>query len=211
VRIVLKSHKEKPDQEASFQQINLTMKLIYPKSKSRDYSFQKINAKTIKRQKSKSKDQTCKFLKVTRGIETAKVSKIKYVEEPQKKRVAKETLLQESFKKLKAVEVSGFESTQDTSTNDPKEMSEEDVYNMFEIVLVSEFKVKALQVKYPLIDWEIYSEGSITYWKIIRVGGITKAYQSFKDMLKGFDREDMVALWRLVKEKFSTTIPTVDK
>nr|GEY00866.1 hypothetical protein [Tanacetum cinerariifolium] len=103
------------------------------------------------------------------------------------------------------------ESTQETLTNDPKEISEEDVQNTLEIVLVSEFKVKALQVKYPIIDWEIHSEGSRTYWKIIRVGGITKAYQSFKDMLKGFDREDLVALWRLVKEKFSTPVPNVDK
>nr|GEV22150.1 hypothetical protein [Tanacetum cinerariifolium] len=51
----------------------------------------------------------------------------KDVEEPQKKRVAEETLLQESFKKLKAVKVLGSESTQETPTNDPKEMSEEDV------------------------------------------------------------------------------------
>nr|GEV01886.1 hypothetical protein [Tanacetum cinerariifolium] len=86
------------------------------------------------------------------------------------------------FKKLKAVEVSGSESTQETPTNDPKEMSEEDVQNMLEIILVYEFKVKALQVK---------------------VGGITEAYQSFEDMLKGFDREDLDALWRLVKEKFN--------
>nr|GEX68349.1 hypothetical protein [Tanacetum cinerariifolium] len=124
----------------------------------------------------------------------------KDVEEPQKKKVTEETLLQESFKKLKAVEVSGSESTQETPTNDPKEISEEDVKNFLEIVPVSEFKVEALQVKYPLIDWDIHSEGSRTYWKIIRVGGITEACQSFKDMLKGFDREDIVALWRLVKE-----------
>nr|GEV08561.1 putative ribonuclease H-like domain-containing protein [Tanacetum cinerariifolium] len=76
----------------------------------------------------------------------------------------------ESFKKLKAVKVSGFESTQETSTNDPKEMSKEDVQNILEIVLVSEFKVEALQVK-----------------------------------------EDLVALWRLVKEKLSTSVPNVDK
>nr|GEZ26340.1 uncharacterized mitochondrial protein AtMg00810-like [Tanacetum cinerariifolium] len=69
----------------------------------------------------------------------------------------------ESFKKLKAVEVLGSHSTQDTSTDDPKEMSEEDVRNILEIILVTEFKVKALQVKYPLIDWEIHSEGSRTY------------------------------------------------
>nr|GEZ45268.1 hypothetical protein [Tanacetum cinerariifolium] len=64
-----------------------------------------------------------------------------------KKRVAEETLLQESFKKLKSVEVSGFESTQETPTINPKEMSEEDVQNMLEIVPVFEFKVEALQVK----------------------------------------------------------------
>nr|GEX52517.1 putative reverse transcriptase domain-containing protein [Tanacetum cinerariifolium] len=96
----------------------------------------------------------------------------------------------ESFKKLKAVEVSGSHSTQDTPTDDPKEMSKEDVKNMLEIVSVSKFKVKALQVK---------------------VGGITEANQSFEDMLKGFDREDLDALWRLVKEIFSITVPTVDK
>nr|GEW12230.1 hypothetical protein [Tanacetum cinerariifolium] len=71
----------------------------------------------------------------------------KDVKEPKKKRVADETLLQESFKKVRAVEVSGFESTQEIPSNDLKEMSEEDVQNMLEIILVSEFKVKALQVK----------------------------------------------------------------
>nr|GEW41918.1 hypothetical protein [Tanacetum cinerariifolium] len=86
----------------------------------------------------------------------------KDVEEPKKKRVAKVTLLQESFKKLKAVEVSGSDSTQETPSNNLKEMSEEDVQNMLEIVLVSEFEVEALQVS-------------------------------------------------LVKEKFSSTVPNVDK
>nr|GEU75639.1 hypothetical protein [Tanacetum cinerariifolium] len=118
----------------------------------------------------------------------------KDVEEPQKKKVAEETLLQESFKKLKVVEVSGSHYIQDTPTNDPKEISEEDVKNMIEIIPVSEFKVEALQVKYPLIHWEIHSEGSRYFWKIIRVGGITETSQSFEDMLKGFDREDLVAL-----------------
>nr|GEV97061.1 hypothetical protein [Tanacetum cinerariifolium] len=130
-------------------------------------------------------------------------------EEPTKKRVAEETLLQESFKKLRAeVEASGFESTQDTPTDNPKEMSKEDVKNMLQIVPVSEFKVEALQVKYPLIDWEIHYEGSRSYWKIIRVGEITQAYQSFEDMVKDFSREDLDAMWRLAKEKFSTLMPT---
>nr|GEV75489.1 hypothetical protein [Tanacetum cinerariifolium] len=93
-------------------------------------------------------------------------------EEPKKKRVTEETLLQESFRKLKAVEVSG-------------------------------------QVPYHRL--EIHTKGLRTYWKIIRVGGITEAYQSFKDMLKGFDKEDLVALWNLVKEKFNSVVPREDK
>nr|GEW39715.1 hypothetical protein [Tanacetum cinerariifolium] len=67
------------------------------------------------------------------------------------------------------------------------------------------------KVKYPIIDWEIHSKGSRSYWKINRVGEITEAYQSFEDMLKGFDREDLVTLWSLVKEKFSSAVPIVDK
>nr|GEW82582.1 hypothetical protein [Tanacetum cinerariifolium] len=112
---------------------------------------------------------------------------------------------------LKAVEVLGSESTQEIPSNDPKEMSEEDIQNMLEIIPVSEFKVEALQVKYPIMDWEIHTEGSRTYWRIIRVGGITEAYHSFEDVLKGFNREDLVALWNLVKEKFSSAVPSIDK
>nr|GEY19162.1 hypothetical protein [Tanacetum cinerariifolium] len=62
-----------------------------------------------------------------------------------KKRGVEETILYESFKKLRAeVKVLSSHSVQDTPTNDPKEMSEEDVQNMLQIVPVSEFKVEAL-------------------------------------------------------------------
>nr|GEU40834.1 hypothetical protein [Tanacetum cinerariifolium] len=51
----------------------------------------------------------------------------KDVQETKTKRVADETLLQESFKKLKAAEVSGSESTQEIPSNDPEEMTEQDI------------------------------------------------------------------------------------
>ncbi|GJR81922.1 hypothetical protein Tco_0152707 [Tanacetum coccineum] len=38
-----------------------------------------------------------------------------------------------------------------------------------------------------------------------------KAYQVFTDMLKKFNRDDMVKIWDLVKERFSTTEPTDNK
>ncbi|GJW30481.1 retrovirus-related pol polyprotein from transposon TNT 1-94 [Tanacetum coccineum] len=71
--------------------------------------------------------------------------------------------------------------------------------------------VEALQTKYPIIDWEVYTKDSRKYWKIIRVGDHTEVYQFFKDMLKNFDRDDLVKLWDLVRERFSSTEPTDDK
>ncbi|GJS53502.1 putative ribonuclease H-like domain-containing protein [Tanacetum coccineum] len=38
-----------------------------------------------------------------------------------------------------------------------------------ELVLEEGMNVKALQTKYPIIDWEVYTEDSRIYWKIIRV------------------------------------------
>nr|GEY56097.1 hypothetical protein [Tanacetum cinerariifolium] len=73
--------------------------------------------------------------------------KDKDVQETKKKKVADETLLQESFKKLRAAEVSGSESTQEIPTNDPKEITEEDVQNMLEIVPVPKFRLKLYRVK----------------------------------------------------------------
>ncbi|GJS39931.1 hypothetical protein Tco_0564974 [Tanacetum coccineum] len=79
------------------------------------------------------------------------------------------------------------------------------------IVLEEEVNVEALQTKYPIIDWEVYTEDSRKYWKIIRVGDHTEVYQFFKDMLKNFDRDNLVKLWDLVRERFSSTEPTDDK
>ncbi|GJZ02760.1 hypothetical protein Tco_0520721 [Tanacetum coccineum] len=71
--------------------------------------------------------------------------------------------------------------------------------------------VEALQTKYPIIDSEIYTEGTRKYWKIIRVGNHTEVHHFFDDMLKAFNKDDLVMLWSLVKEKFNSTEPTDDK
>ncbi|GJT57511.1 hypothetical protein Tco_0992565 [Tanacetum coccineum] len=60
-------------------------------------------------------------------------------------------------------------------------------------------------------DQEVYFEDIRRYWRIIRVGNHIEAYQIFADMLKKFDRDDLVKLWDLVKKRFSTTEPTDDK
>nr|GEU30933.1 hypothetical protein [Tanacetum cinerariifolium] len=65
--------------------------------------------------------------------------------------------------------------------------------------------VKEINAVKPTVfddEGEIYSKGLRTYWRMIRVGGIIQAFQSFEDMLKDFDREDLDALWRITKENF---------
>nr|GEW71768.1 synaptobrevin, longin-like domain protein [Tanacetum cinerariifolium] len=57
-----------------------------------------------------------------------------------------------------------------------EEVSEEDLKEMMQLVHVEEVYVEALQVKHPIIDWEIHSEGKKDYWKIIRLGGHTAVY-----------------------------------
>ncbi|GJR77807.1 hypothetical protein Tco_0090172 [Tanacetum coccineum] len=44
-------------------------------------------------------------------------------------------------------------------------------------------------------------KGARKYWKIIRVGNHIEVYQFFDDLLKVFDRDDLVKLWSLVKER----------
>nr|GEX54790.1 hypothetical protein [Tanacetum cinerariifolium] len=104
-------------------------------------------------------------------------------------------LEQESAKKVKTSE----------------EVSEEDLKTMMQLVPVEEVYVEALQVKCPIINWEIYTKWPRTYWKIIKLGGNTAVYQFFVDMLKNFDREDLNQLWTLVKETLSIRQATSDK
>ncbi|GKC23466.1 hypothetical protein Tco_1025616 [Tanacetum coccineum] len=91
------------------------------------------------------------------------------------------------------------------------ELSQEQLQQLMIIVPEEGMNVEALQTKYPIIDWEVYSEDTIKFWKIIRVGNYIEVYQVFEDMLKNFDRDDLVKLWSLVHERFNSTELTDDK
>ncbi|GJZ24753.1 hypothetical protein Tco_0562212, partial [Tanacetum coccineum] len=88
------------------------------------------------------------------------------------------------------------------------ELSQEQLNQMVIIVLDEGINVEALQTKYPIIRWEFYT---MQFWKIIRVGNYTEMYQVFEDMLKNFDRDDLVKLWSLVQERYNSSGLTEDK
>nr|GEX64501.1 hypothetical protein [Tanacetum cinerariifolium] len=49
-----------------------------------------------------------------------------------------------------------------------KEIPEEKMKEMMQLVPVEEVYVQALQVKHPIIDWKVHTKGQRSYWKIIR-------------------------------------------
>ncbi|GKE26164.1 hypothetical protein Tco_1441548 [Tanacetum coccineum] len=125
------------------------------------------------------------------------------------KRDAEEELDQESSKRQKTDESS--ELAEEPRDKEADELSQEELQQMMIIVLEQGMNVEALQTKYLIINWEIYTEGTRKYWKIIRVGNHTEVHHFFDDMLRDFDRDDLVILWSLIKEKFNSTKPTDDK
>ncbi|GJR63915.1 hypothetical protein Tco_0009980 [Tanacetum coccineum] len=68
--------------------------------------------------------------------------------------------------------------------------------------------VESLATKYPIVDWKthILAEDKM-YYQIIRADGSAKFYKIFSAMLDDFDRQDVLDLYRLVKERFETTSP----
>ncbi|GKC51000.1 hypothetical protein Tco_1073745 [Tanacetum coccineum] len=68
--------------------------------------------------------------------------------------------------------------------------------------------IESLATKYLIIDWKthILTE-NMMYYQIIRANGSSKNYKIFSEMLNDFDRQDVLDLCRLVKERFKTTSP----
>ncbi|GJW76502.1 putative ribonuclease H-like domain-containing protein [Tanacetum coccineum] len=63
--------------------------------------------------------------------------------------------------------------------------------------------VDSLSTKYPIVDWKTYTlSENFMYYKIIRGDGSSKNYK-----ILNFDRQDIVELYRLVKERYSSSKP----
>ncbi|GJW56121.1 hypothetical protein Tco_0102852 [Tanacetum coccineum] len=58
-----------------------------------------------------------------------------------------------------------------------------------------------------IIDYKLHKEGLLVHYELIRADGSSKRYSSMIRMLQGIDREDLEALWRIVKAKHGDTRP----
>ncbi|GKB08848.1 hypothetical protein Tco_0837160 [Tanacetum coccineum] len=69
-------------------------------------------------------------------------------------------------------------------------------------------KVESLSTKFPIVDWKtcVLTE-NFMYYQIFRGDGSSKNYKVLSEMLEDFDRQDVEELYRLVKERYSTSRP----
>nr|GEV29244.1 hypothetical protein [Tanacetum cinerariifolium] len=65
-----------------------------------------------------------------------------------------------------------------------------------------------LAQKVPIVDYQIVLVDNKPRYKIIKADETHQFYISFTTLLKNFDREDLESLWRIVKDRFSTSKPT---
>nr|GEV06765.1 hypothetical protein [Tanacetum cinerariifolium] len=90
------------------------------------------------------------------------------------KKRTEEEFDQESSKRKKTSESS--ELAKEPRDKEVDELSQKELQQMMIIVPVQGINVEALQTKYLIIDWKIYTEGTKKYWKIIRVRNHTEIY-----------------------------------
>nr|GEU87212.1 hypothetical protein [Tanacetum cinerariifolium] len=62
--------------------------------------------------------------------------------------------------------------------------------------------------KVPVVDYQIVLIDNKPRFKIIRADETHQFYISFATLLKNLDREDLKTLWRIMKDRFSTSKPT---
>nr|GEZ15678.1 hypothetical protein [Tanacetum cinerariifolium] len=83
--------------------------------------------------------------------------------ELQRLKIAGQDVEEKPAKRQKIEEVS--RSVQEKTDEDPKtdELSQEQLHQMKIIVLEERMHVKALQIKYPIIAWEVYSDQTMKF------------------------------------------------
>nr|GEX52819.1 hypothetical protein [Tanacetum cinerariifolium] len=65
-----------------------------------------------------------------------------------------------------------------------------------------------LAQKVPVVDYQVVVIDNKPKYKIIRADDNHQFYTSFITLLKNFNREDLETLWKIVRDRFSTSKPT---
>ncbi|GJU34619.1 hypothetical protein Tco_1182973 [Tanacetum coccineum] len=148
-----------------------------------------------------SEVQESKEKKVEGNEETAKGSRKKMLG---RKRAGKEQQ-QESLKKQRIEEDKESDEVDEASKDDEGELMKHLVIKKDDDIAIDAIP---LATKLPvIIDYKLHKEGMLVHYQLIRADGSSKRYSSMIRMLQGIDREDLEALWKIVKTKYSDKRP----
>ncbi|GJZ01074.1 hypothetical protein Tco_0519035 [Tanacetum coccineum] len=176
---------------------------------------------TYKQLKGKSFDEIQKlFDKEMKRVNTFVAMGSEVQESKEKKEEGREETTKGSRKKMLRRKRAGKEQQQESSkkqkVEEEKESDTVDEYDEAELkkLLVikkdEDIAIDAipLATKLPvIIDYKLHKEGMLVHYQLIRADGSSKRYSSMIRMLQGIDREDLEALWRIVKAKYGDTRP----
>ncbi|GJV85029.1 hypothetical protein Tco_1524927 [Tanacetum coccineum] len=102
---------------------------------------------------------------------------------------------------------------EDKESDEVKEVEEDNAVELKKHLVIKKDEDIAidaipLAIKPPvIIDYKLHIEGMMVHYQLIRVDGSSKRYSSMIRMLQGIDREDLEALWKLVKTKHGDIRP----
>ncbi|GJZ49853.1 hypothetical protein Tco_0604043 [Tanacetum coccineum] len=99
-------------------------------------------------------------------------------------------------------------STRSTVKRQKMELDDEKEDLKVYLDIVPREDVESLSTKYPIVDWKtcVLTE-NFMYYQIFRGDGSSKNYKVLSEMLEDFDRQDVMDLHRLVKERYSASRP----
>ncbi|GJT87868.1 hypothetical protein Tco_1069585 [Tanacetum coccineum] len=174
---------------------------------------------TYKQLKGKSFDEIQKlFDKEMKRVNTFVAMGYEIQESKEKKEEGREETAKGNKKKILGRKRAGKEQQKESlkkqKVEEEKESEEVDEVNKAELkkLLVikkdEDIAIDAipLATKLPvIIDYKLHKEGMLVHYQLIRADGDSKRYSSMIRMLQGIDREDLEALWRIMKEKYGDT------
>ncbi|GJU71447.1 hypothetical protein Tco_1262852 [Tanacetum coccineum] len=174
---------------------------IYKQLKGKRFDeIQKLFDKEMKRVNTSvamgSEVQESKEKKVEGSEQTAKGSRQKML---RRKRARKEQQ-QESSKKQRTEEDKESDEVDEVSEDDEGELMKHLVIKKDEDIAID--AIPLATKLHVIIDYKLHKEGMLVHYQLIRADGSFKRYSSTIRMLQGIDREDLEALWKIVKTKY---------
>ncbi|GJU44851.1 hypothetical protein Tco_1202117 [Tanacetum coccineum] len=180
-----------------------------------------IGGYTYKQLKGKSFDEIQKlFDKEIKRVNTFMSMGSEVQESKEKKVEGREETAKGSRKKILGRKRAGKEQQQESSKKqrmeedkESDEVGEDDKGELMKHLVIKkdeDIAIDAIPVatKLPvIIDYKLHKEGMMVHYQLIRADGCSKRYSSMIRMLQGIDREDLEALCKIVKTKYSDIRP----